>query len=63
MAEIRLHSVWHYFMGRKIYKSSEEEEYKQTVQREKHDNLPPVPQNYAAPHIPSYYTGNCDEMI
>lgn len=30
MAENHLHSKWRYFMGRKMYKSSEEEEYKQT---------------------------------
>lgn len=41
MAEICLHSMWHYFMGRKIYKSCEEEEYKQTVQREKYDTIFP----------------------
>lgn len=63
MAEIRLHSMWHYFTGRKTYKSSEEEEYKQAVQREKHENLPPVPQNYAAPCLPSYYIGSCVEIL
>lgn len=62
MAEICLHSIWHYFMGREIYKSSEAEEYKQTVQREKYENLLPVRQNYAAPCSPSYYTGNSVEI-
>lgn len=46
VAEIRLPSMWHYFTGQKIYKSPEEEKYKQTMQREKHENLPQVPQNY-----------------
>lgn len=50
------------FMGRRIYKSSEKEEYKQTVQRKKHENLPPVPQNYAAPCLLSHYTGNCVQI-
>lgn len=30
MAENHLHSKWYYFMGRKMYKSSEEEKCKQT---------------------------------
>lgn len=30
LAENHLHSKWHYFMGRQMYKSSEEKEYKQT---------------------------------
>lgn len=76
LAENHLHSKWHYFMGRQMYKSSEEKEYKQTSAEGEVGQASPtapevcMPQShsrvlrekfFAAPHLPGYYTGNCIE--
>lgn len=78
MAENHLHSKWHYFMGKKMYKSSEEEKCNQTSAEGEEVGQASltaievcIPQSlsrvlygkfFAAPHLPGYFTGNCTEV-